>query len=86
MFGASSGSRWGASGQIIVESCSRGAATPAMGSGGNGSTDPSAGTPWAWTAVDSIVVQKSTRTLSRIAISYCPSPISLGGYARNVAA
>ncbi len=33
----------GSSGQIIVESCSRGAATPAMGCGGNGRTEPSSG-------------------------------------------
>ena len=41
MLGASFGRRCGSVGQIIVESCSRSAALPAIGAGGNGSTEPS---------------------------------------------
>jgi hypothetical protein len=43
MFGASFGSRCGISGHFMVESCSRGLATPALGLGANGRTVPSSG-------------------------------------------
>jgi hypothetical protein len=43
MFGASWGSRSGGTGHFMVESCSRGLATPAMGMGGKGRMEPSLG-------------------------------------------